>query len=327
MNNAQAMIEMLADFAQEAPGALVQLDAKGVIQWANRAGLNLLGRSQEECVGKKAAQFISGQSGGATSAERIARGDTLRNHRATLLMPDGSEKNILIQCNAAFEHGRPGCTRLLLQETGEQRPSEEEMVRITQELEQRVQQRTAQLEAANKEMESFSYSVSHDLRAPLRALRGFTEVLLELHASQLDSRGQDFLRRACAASLQMERLIEDLLKLAQVSRSDLQMEDINLSSLAGDIAADLANSDSSRNVEFVIAPGCSARGDLRLVRVALDNLLRNSWKFSGKTRRRPSSNLAGSETPNRPFLCATMAPDSTWPMPKSSSAFFSACTR
>jgi light-regulated signal transduction histidine kinase (bacteriophytochrome) len=113
-------------------------------------------------------------------------------------------------------------------------------------------------------------------------LRGFTEVLLEVHAAQLDSRGQDFLRRACAASFQMERLIEDLLKLAQVARADLQVEEVNLSSMASDIAADLANSDSSRTAQFVIAPECSGRGDARLVRLALDNLLRNSWKFSSK---------------------------------------------
>jgi light-regulated signal transduction histidine kinase (bacteriophytochrome) len=131
-------------------------------------------------------------------------------------------------------------------------------------------------------MESFSYSVSHDLRAPLRALRGFTEVLLEVHAAQLDNRGQDYLRRACAASFQMERLIEDLLKLAQVSRAELQTDEVNLSSLAGDIASELASSDATRTTQFVIASDCSARGDPRLIRLALDNLLRNSWKFSSK---------------------------------------------
>src|SRR5262249_49851771 len=118
--------------------------------------------------------------------------------------------------------------------------------------------------------------------APLRAMRGFTEVLLETHAAQLDGQGQEFLRRAFAASFQMERLIEDVLKLSQVSRSELQMENINLSLLAHDIASELANGDSSRTVRFVIQPDCSACGDQRLVRLALDNLLRNSWKFSGK---------------------------------------------
>jgi signal transduction histidine kinase len=120
------------------------------------------------------------------------------------------------------------------------------------------------------------------LRAPLRALRGFTEALLELHSSQLDSRGQEFLRRACNASNQMDRLIEDLLKLSQVSRGDLQYQEVNLSLLAGEIAGELAASDPTRKVQFLIAPDCAADGDPRLVRLALDNLMRNAWKFSGK---------------------------------------------
>jgi len=191
-------------------------------------------------------------------------------------------RNVLISSNADIENGRLLRIRLLTQDVTGHQQAEEEIHRLNLELEQRVQQRTAQLEATNREMESFSYSVSHDLRAPLRSLRGFTEVLLEVHAAQLDSRGQDYLRRACAASFQMERLIEDLLKLAQVARGDLQVEEVNLSSLAGDIAAELANSDASRSVQFVIAPECSASGDPRLIRLALDNLMRNSWKFSGK---------------------------------------------
>jgi PAS domain S-box-containing protein len=268
--------------AEHAPGGLLQVNAEGVIEWANRAELELLGYSRHEYIGKRAAEFYADPSEGAGLLARVARGEALRDYRTTLRARDGSLKNVLVSSTADIENGRLLRARLLIQEATGNRPAEDEILRINLELERRVQQRTAQLEATTKEMESFSYSISHDLRAPLRAMRGFTEALLEVHASQLDSRGQDFLRRACAASLQMERLIEDLLKLAQVSRAELQLEDVNLSQLAGDIAADLGNSDSSRSVEFVIAPECSARGDGRLIRLALDNLLRNSWKFSGK---------------------------------------------
>jgi PAS domain S-box-containing protein len=273
---------MLADIAEKAPVGLLQVGADGIIQWANLAELELLGYAREEFVGKKAAEFYAEQSEGLKALARLAIGETIRDCRTNLRARDGTLRNVLISSSADIENGRFLRARFLTQDITGQRRAEEEILRLNMELEQRVQQRTAQLEATNKEMESFSYSVSHDLRAPLRALRGFTEVLLEVHASQLDSRGQDFLRRACAASFQMERLIEDLLKLAQVARADLQLEEVNLSSLAGDIAADLANSDSSRAVQFLIAPDCSAQGDLRLVRLALDNLLRNSWKFSGK---------------------------------------------
>jgi len=274
--------KMLADIAEKAPAALLQVDADGIIQWANLAELELLGYARQEYVGKKASEFYADESEGLDVLARLARGDTLRDYQTNLRARDGSLRNVQISSSADIEDGHFLRARLFTQTMTGRRRAEDEIHRLNQELEQRVQQRTAQLEATNKEMESFSYSVSHDLRAPLRALRGFTEVLLEVHASQLDSRGQDFLRRACAASFQMERLIEDLLKLAQVSRSDLQVEEVNLSSLAGDIAAELANSDSSRTVQFVIEPECSAHGDPRLVRLALDNLLRNSWKFSGK---------------------------------------------
>jgi PAS domain S-box-containing protein len=273
---------MLADIAEKAPVGLLQLDADGTVQWANRAQLELLGYARDEYVGKKAATFHADESQGLNILARLEAGETLRDHPARLRSRDGSLLDVLVRSNSDIEEGQFLRARLLTQDITGQRRAEEEIHRLNQELEQRVQQRTAQLEATNKEMESFSYSVSHDLRAPLRALRGFTEVLLEVHASQLDSRGQDFLRRACAASFQMERLIEDLLKLAQVSRADLQMENVNLSALAGEIATELAGGDSSRAVQFVIAPDCFAFGDPRLVRLALDNLLRNAWKFSGK---------------------------------------------
>jgi PAS domain S-box-containing protein len=274
--------EFLADMAEKAPVALLQIRADGTIEWANSAGLSLLDYPPQDYVGKNAAEFHADPSEGEKVLACLARGETLREHQATLRARDGSLRNVLISSSTDMENGRFLRARLFTRDVTGRRRAEEEIHRLNQELEQRVQQRTAQLEATNKEMESFSYSVSHDLRAPLRALRGFTEVLLEVHASQLDSRGQDFLRRACAASFQMERLIEDILKLAQVSRADIQTEEVNLSLLAGDIAGELANSDSSRTAQFVIAPDCLARGDSRLIRVALDNLLRNAWKFSGK---------------------------------------------
>ena len=274
--------KMLANIVEKAPVGLTQLDGDGVIEWANLAELELLGYSRSDYIGKKAYSFYADESEGIKVMDRLARGETLHDYRTNLRASDGSLRSVAINSSSDLENGRLVRSRLSTQGNIRDRPGEEEILRMNQELERRVQQRTSQLEATNKEMESFSYSVSHDLRAPLRALRGFTEVLLEVHASQLDSRGQDFLRRACAASFQMERIFEDLLKLAQVSRADIQVEDVNLSSMAADIAANLASSDSSRKVEFVIAPECLARCDPRLVRIALDNLLRNSWKFTAK---------------------------------------------
>jgi len=164
----------------------------------------------------------------------------------------------------------------------ERKSAEEQFRHLNLELERRVQQRTAQLEGTNKELEAFCYSVSHDLRAPLRTIRGFSEVLLEQYRPHLDARGQDYLRRTSEAGLQMDKLIEDLLKLSRVSRSEIQHADINLSAIAEEIAADLAKTEPGRTVEFSILPGVVAKGDERLLRLVIDNLLRNAWKFTQK---------------------------------------------
>jgi PAS domain S-box-containing protein len=151
-----------------------------------------------------------------------------------------------------------------------------------QELEKRVRDRTAQLEAMNRELEAFCYSVSHDLRAPLRSIRGFSEVLLERYAVKVDARGQELLRRVCESSQVMDHLIEDLLKLSRVTRIELQRQPVNLSTLAKAIAQELHEAEPARVVDFVIAPNLKADGDERLLHLVLDNLIRNAWKFTSK---------------------------------------------
>ncbi|HET8580628.1 MAG TPA: PAS domain S-box protein, partial [Nitrospiraceae bacterium] len=158
----------------------------------------------------------------------------------------------------------------------------DEIRRLNVELEQRVFERTAQLEASNKELESFSYSVSHDLRAPLRSIDGFSLALLEDCADKLSAQGKDYLRRVRDATQRMARLIDDLLNLARVTREGMRRERVNLSMLARSIAADLKKTQPDRQVAFVIADGLVANGDAHLLRVALQNLLGNAWKFTSK---------------------------------------------
>ena len=121
--------------------------------------------------------------------------------------------------------------------------AELESSRLNAELERRVRERTAQLEATNRELEAFAYSVSHDLRAPLRAIRGFSEVLLERYHQRLDAEGQDYLRRACDSSKRMSQLLDDLLKLSRVGRSELHWRPVNLSTLAEAAVAELRKAD------------------------------------------------------------------------------------
>ncbi|MBN1782698.1 GHKL domain-containing protein [bacterium] len=152
----------------------------------------------------------------------------------------------------------------------------------SRDLEARVQTRTAQLEAANKELEAFSYSVSHDLRAPLRSMDGFSKVLLEEYDHDLDPAARDFLLRIRHASQKMKQLIDDLLKLSRLTRSELYMQPVNLSGIAENIVQEYSQNHPERKVKCKIAPGLEDTGDLSLLQVMFRNLLDNAWKFTSK---------------------------------------------
>jgi PAS domain S-box-containing protein len=140
----------------------------------------------------------------------------------------------------------------------------------------------SELADANRELEAFSYSVSHDLRAPLRHIDGFAQALVEDYTDRLDATGQDFLARIRAGAQRMGTLIDDLLSLSRVTRMTLTCVDVDLTSLVSDVSARLQEQDPKRLVDWRIAPGLRARGDARLLRVALENMLENAWKFTSK---------------------------------------------
>jgi signal transduction histidine kinase len=150
------------------------------------------------------------------------------------------------------------------------------------ELERLVTQRTADLTAANHELAAFAYSVSHDLRAPLRAIDAFSQALLEDFGQVLDGEGSDYLRRICANATRMSQLIDDLLKLSRLTRAEIHCEPIDLSAVARSIASDLQRAAPERSVTFAIEPDVMASGDPRLLRVLLENLLGNAWKYTSR---------------------------------------------
>jgi signal transduction histidine kinase/tetratricopeptide (TPR) repeat protein len=162
------------------------------------------------------------------------------------------------------------------------RQAEEALRELAQNLERRVMERTAQLEAANRELEAFSYSVSHDLRAPLRAIEGFSQAVVEDYSDRLDVEGMDYLRRLQTQAQRMGRLIDDLLSLSRVTRTEMSRSTVNLSSMAEEIMDNLKRSQPEREVEVFIQPRISAYGDPGLLRIVMDNLLGNAWKFTGK---------------------------------------------
>ena len=171
----------------------------------------------------------------------------------------------------------------LERQVAERSRAEQEILRLNAELEDRVRERTAQLEAANHELEAFSFSVSHDLRAPLRAIDGFSQALLEDFPKDVPEEAQRYLARIRTATLRMGQLIEDLLNLSRVSRGALDRMPVDLSELARQVMGNIRQHEPERNVDVSIWDAMSVQGDQRLLRAALENLLGNAWKFTGKT--------------------------------------------
>jgi len=166
-------------------------------------------------------------------------------------------------------------------EIAERRRAEEKIISLNEELRHHL----LQLETANRELEAFSYSVSHDLRAPLRSIAGFSQALSDDYENKLEPEGRDYLKRILAATGRMGMLIDDLLNLSRVSRAEMKREEVDLSGLARKIADMLMKTQPERQAEFTIAEGLVVRGDERLLTIVLENLFSNAWKFTGKVPR------------------------------------------
>jgi light-regulated signal transduction histidine kinase (bacteriophytochrome) len=160
---------------------------------------------------------------------------------------------------------------------------ESDIRRMNAELERRVAQRTEQLEATNRELESFAYAVSHDLRAPLRSMSGFSQLLQETPSDALDEKSRHYLQRINDASRRMSALIEDLLSLSRISRSELTPRPIDFSQLVTEVAATIRERYPTHPVDLQVQPGMTVHGDPRLLKIAMENLLDNAWKYTGHT--------------------------------------------
>jgi len=160
-----------------------------------------------------------------------------------------------------------------------------ELSEARNELERRVEERTRQLSAANRELEAFSYSVSHDLRGPLEIINGFSHILLVDRSRELDSASRDYVQQINVATRRMSELIDDLLNLSRVASSTMHREEVNMSEIVRSIADQLCRREPSRRVEFQIHDCEPVHGDSRLLRIALENLLRNAWKYTSHHER------------------------------------------
>lgn len=212
---------------------------------------------------------------------RVLEGETIGEKEDSFLRADGTVDWVRWECRPWHLAGGEVAGIVLSTEVIAERKQAEMALRtLNARLEQRVAERTAELEAANQELEAFAYSVSHDLRAPLRAMDSFSAALVAQHSENLDGVAQHYLERIRMASQRMATLIQDLLDLSRVTRQEMVRERVDLSALAGEMVSDLRGRDPDRAAEITIADGLTVEGDRHLWRIALQNLLENAWKFT-----------------------------------------------
>lgn len=258
---------------------VLQLDGGGRIVAANPAACRILGRSESQLCGLHRSRLLDAQD--PRGEHLLQQGLGQVRGEATLLRGDGSRIEVALACSVYRDAVGGEHTCIVLHDVSEQKAMQQRVLRLNRELEARVAQRTHQLQAANRELEAFSYSVSHDLRAPVAVVRSFAEVLEESGAVQGD-KPLHYLRRIRAAGQQMNDLIDGLLALARISRSQLEWSVVDLSAMAREVAHELAEA-QPRPVRLDVAEGMHAMGDARLLRVVLHNLVGNAIKFSSRT--------------------------------------------
>jgi len=294
--------------------AIEGFDSDGTIRHWNRAAELIYGYSAREAVGRKAQDLLqedpatgrqhvtasvwsTGQATGPQEWRIKTRFGVSRWVYSSMFPVFSGDRVIEVFCMDVDITDRmeaEGQVRLLLQESDraraallsmleDVRQAEDKVRRLNEELEQRVRDRTAELEAANKELEAFSYSVSHDLRGPLRIIAGYSQTVIEDHGDRLDGEGRKDLERIYGAAQKMSLLIDDLLTLSRIARREMKRERVDLTALAEDVVNEIRKSDPHHTVEVVIAEGLSATGDASLLRVAIQNLLGNAWKFTCRT--------------------------------------------
>ena len=272
----RASEERFRILAVTANDAILSADRHGNITYFNPGAERIFGFASNEVIGRPLTALMPERFREAHRtglARYVATGEARVIGKTVELAgrrKDGTEFPLELSL-ATWKHGAEVAFTAIIRDIAARKEAEDTLRRYA-----------SQLEAANKELEAFSYSVSHDLRAPLRSLDGFSQALLEDYHDRLDDAGRDFLQRVRGASQRMGTLIDDLLSLSRVTRGELQVGEVDLSALAAATAADLKKSDPARDVTFAIAPDLVVRADAGLMRIVLQNLLGNAWKFTGK---------------------------------------------
>lgn len=264
--------------------AIFMKDLQGRYVILNSTTAKIIGKPIEEIVGKNDIEVFPIEVG--KQIEEIDRRIITSNTSEVIeeIVPMQGELRTFLTAKTVCRNEQGKVIGLIgiARDISDRKRIEDQIKELNQDLERRVEERTAQLEVTNKELEAFSYSVSHDLRAPLRSIDGFSLALLESYGEQLDEKGKHYLRRVRNASQRMGELIDDLLHLSRVTRSQMHFQTVALSEIVQAIAADLQHAQPERSVNFIIASDVVVQGDSRLLKIVFENLLNNAWKFTSK---------------------------------------------
>jgi PAS domain S-box-containing protein len=286
MNSKANADEKLERLLGSMPDALVIVNAEGKIVSSNAQTARLFGYTERELQGENMALLVPER---LRQTQRqyyagffLQRGDRVLETTLELcgLRKDGREFPVEISTKPLVAEKGVLVTSAI-RDISERKQVEKRISQLNKEL----RDRAAELEAANKELEAFSYSVSHDLRSPLQNIDSFSQILVEEYANRLDADGRDYVQRLRGSCEHMEEIIDALLVLSNLARHELVLGRVDLSALAKAISAELKQKDPDRLVDWVIAEGLAVDGDARLLRVVLENLFGNAWKFTAKRPR------------------------------------------
>lgn len=271
---AESKNRQLSAIVESSDDAIIGKTLEGIITSWNKGAEKMYGYNEAEIIGKSILLLVPADRKGEIPQflDKIRRGEFIQDFETVRVKKDGKEIPTTITISPILDErgGISGASTIARDITGRKK-AEEDLKRYTTEL-----------ETANKELESFSYSVSHDLRAPLRGIDGFSNALLEDYDDKLDAQGKDYLNRIRKSTQLMSQLIDDMLTLSRVSRADMRPDEVNLSEIVSSITEEMQQSQPDRETEFLIPPGLTVHGDKALLNALLRNLLENAWKFTSK---------------------------------------------
>jgi PAS domain S-box-containing protein len=279
---AEELTGRLAAIVENADDAIISNDLNGIVQSWNLGAEKIFGYAAGEAVGRNISFLVPPGNVDEVpgSIKRILQGEHIENVESVRMHKDGTIVPVSLTVSPIKDAGGTiiGVSKIV-QDMTDRKKAEAEVLKLSKDM----AIRNLELESANREMETFIYSISHDLRAPIRAMSGFAKLINEDYAGNLDAQGQDYLGRILKGAVKSTQLIDDLLRLSKITRQEIDRIEVNLSKIALKAVEELREANHERDIDVVVQEGLSALVDPRLIEIAVSNLLGNAWKFTSNT--------------------------------------------